>query len=98
MTSFGTWIYRMVLTLVFVAFLLGAGLKYLPLLKSNQARRAELQRKVEFRDSLAATNRMLEARNQALKNDPKTVERTAREVLGYARPGEKVVRFEEPRK
>ena len=32
----------------------------------------------------------------ALKRDPKTVERLARETLGYAKPGETVIRFEEP--
>jgi cell division protein FtsB len=30
----------------------------------------------------------------ALNNDPKAVERLAREQLGYARPGETVIRFE----
>jgi cell division protein FtsB len=29
-----------------------------------------------------------------LRNDPKTIERLAREKLGYARPDETVVRFE----
>ena len=32
----------------------------------------------------------------ALRNDPETVERYAREKLGLARPGETVIRFEEP--
>jgi cell division protein FtsB len=30
----------------------------------------------------------------ALSNDPKTVERLAREKLGYARPDETVIHFE----
>ncbi len=36
----------------------------------------------------------LQAQIDALQNDPKTVERLAREKLGYAKPGETVIRFE----
>jgi cell division protein FtsB len=36
----------------------------------------------------------LKASIDALRNDPKAVERLAREQLGYAKPGETVVRFE----
>jgi cell division protein FtsB len=32
----------------------------------------------------------------ALQHDPKAVERLARERLGYAKPGETVIRFEAP--
>ena len=32
----------------------------------------------------------------ALRYDPKAVERLAREKFGYAKPGETVIRFEEP--
>jgi cell division protein FtsB len=31
-----------------------------------------------------------------LQNDPQTVERLAREKLGYAKPDETVIRFEAP--
>ena len=48
--------------------------------------RAEEQRKVEFETAI---------RN--LRDDPKTVERMARERLGYAKPGETVIYFEPPR-
>ncbi|HIE69770.1 MAG TPA: septum formation initiator family protein, partial [Planctomycetes bacterium] len=33
---------------------------------------------------------------EALRNDPQTVERFAREKLGLAKPGETVIRFEKP--
>jgi cell division protein FtsB len=33
---------------------------------------------------------------EALRNDPETVERYAREKLGLARAGETVIRFEQP--
>jgi cell division protein FtsB len=38
----------------------------------------------------------LKAEIDALGNDPKTVERLAREKLGYAKPDETVVHFETP--
>jgi cell division protein FtsB len=41
-------------------------------------------------------SRQLQADIDALRNDPKTVERLTREKLGYAQPGETVVRFEPP--
>jgi cell division protein FtsB len=36
----------------------------------------------------------LKASIDAMQNDPKTVERLARERLGWAKPGEVVVRFQ----
>ena len=39
-------------------------------------------------------SRRLQAQIDALQNDPKTVERLAREKLGYAKPDETVIRFE----
>jgi len=42
----------------------------------------------------AQTAKNLQAEIDALRNDPKTVERLAREKLGYARADETVVRFE----
>ena len=36
----------------------------------------------------------MKAAINALQKDPKTVERLARERLGYAKPGETVIRFE----
>ena len=41
--------------------------------------------------------RQLRTSIDALRYDPKAVERLARERLGYAKPGEIVIRFEEPR-
>jgi cell division protein FtsB len=40
------------------------------------------------------TARQLDGTIKALRNDPKTVERIAREKLGYAKPGETVIYFE----
>jgi len=49
----------------------------------------ELQKEME-------NSKQLQAQIDALRNDPKTVERLAREKLGYAKPDETVVRFETP--
>jgi cell division protein FtsB len=42
------------------------------------------------------TNKALKTSIDTLRNDPKAVERLARETLGYAKPGETVIRFEQP--
>jgi cell division protein FtsB len=41
-----------------------------------------------------ALGRDYEDAARALQNDPKTVERVAREKLGYSKPGEEVIYFE----
>ena len=82
--------------LLLVAVLLFAGLKYLPLIRQNQNFRKELlaldTRLVE-QDRLA---RQLRASIDSLQNDPKAVERLAREQLGWAKTNEMVIRFEQP--
>ena len=40
--------------------------------------------------------KQLRASIDTLRRDPKAVERLARERLGYAKPGETVIRFEAP--
>ena len=42
------------------------------------------------------TSRQLKTSFDTLRNDPKAVERLAREKLRYAKPGETVIVFEEP--
>ena len=98
MTTQNTWFTRSIVTLLFTASLVAIGLKYIPLLKSNQTRRAILIEKRQKLNDLTERERQLQSDNEALKSDPKTVERAAREVLGYARPDEKVVTFEERKK
>ena len=41
------------------------------------------------------TKKQLTAALEAMNNDPKAVERLAREKLGYAKPGETVIKFED---
>src|SRR5438128_1861174 len=94
----GIWgrLTRVVLFLLLVAALLGVLLWYYPVIKHNERLRQEnlkLDAQIQQEEEIA---RQLKSSLEALRNDPKTVERLAREKLGYAKPGETVVRFENP--
>jgi len=66
----------------------------MPLIQQNERMRAdELRLEMELQKE-TEKSRQLQAQIDALQNDPKTVERLAREKLGYARPDETVIRFE----
>jgi cell division protein FtsB len=85
---------RMVIFLLFVAGLLGVAVWYLPLIKKNEAFRREILRFDANIRQEEETARQLRSSIEALRHDPKAVERLARERLSYAKPGETVVRFE----
>lgn len=85
---------RVVIGLLLLAGLLGVGVLYLPLIRQNENYRKrvlELDLKVQRE---METKRQYSAAIEALNNDPKAVERLAREKLGYAKPGETVIKFE----
>jgi cell division protein FtsB len=68
---------------------------YLPLINQNERMRHEifkLSAQIQQEDEIG---KKLRASIDALQHDPKTVERLTREKLGYAKPGETVIRFEE---
>jgi cell division protein FtsB len=67
---------------------------YLPLIQQNERMRARILYLENQLDKEDATAKQLKADIDALRNDPKTLERLAREKLGYAKPDETVVRFE----
>ncbi|OHE75080.1 MAG: hypothetical protein A2107_13810 [Verrucomicrobia bacterium GWF2_62_7] len=68
---------------------------YIPRLREAQHLRVEKYKLDEqLREQEAEHNRQL-ARQQALTNDPREVERAAREKLKLAKPGETVFRFEQ---
>lgn len=92
----GIWdkLTRLVLFLVVIAALIGVFFWYLPLFRENEARRKDILRLEMKVKKEEETARQLEAMIKALRNDPKTVERAARERLGYAKPGETVIYFE----
>jgi cell division protein FtsB len=94
----GIWskLTKIVVGLVVLAVLLLIGMCYLPLIQENTRMRAQI---LKLNQQLVAeTNQFLQLQAQldALRNDPKTIERLAREKLGYARPDETVLRFETP--
>ena len=87
---------RVVVFLLFVAGLLGVAMWYLPLIKQNERMRKEILRLDARIQREEETEKQLHGSIDALKHDPKAIERLAREQLGYAKPGETVIRFEAP--
>jgi cell division protein FtsB len=94
--NLGIWskLTKIVVGLIVLAVLLLIGRCYLPLVQENTRMRSEnlrLQRELEKESE---KSRQLQSQIDALQNDPQTVERLAREKLGYAKPDETVIRFE----
>lgn len=82
------------LLLLFVAVLLLVAVWYMPVIQENERMRRnifELDNKIQ---KASEEGKQLKAAYDALRHDPKAVERLAREQLGYARTGETVIRFE----
>jgi cell division protein FtsB len=92
----GIWskLTKVVVGLVVLAFLLLIGMCYLPLIHQNERMRREIMRLDGQLQKEEAISKQLKAEIDALRNDPKTIERLTREKLGYARPDETVIRFE----
>ena len=92
----GIWskLTKVVVGLVVLAILLLMGMYYLPLIQQNERMRREIFRLDVQLQKEEAKSKELKAEIDALRNDPKTVERLMREKLGYAKPDEMVVRFE----
>ncbi|MGA3142026.1 MAG: septum formation initiator family protein [Verrucomicrobiota bacterium] len=92
----GIWskLTKVVVGLVVLAFLLLIGMYYLPLIHQNERMRREILRLDAQLQKEEEKSRQLKNEIEALRNDPKTIERLTREKLGYARPDETVVRFE----
>jgi len=81
--------------LLVIAGLLLVGVRYLPLIRQNERMRHEVMRLDAEIQKQQALQKQLRCSVDALR-DPKAVERMARETLGFAKPGETVVRFEAP--
>ncbi len=94
----GIWdkLTRVVVVLLLIAFAIGIGYLCVPLMQQNarmRQRNLELEAQVQREEEIA---RQLKASLDALRSDPKAIERLAREKLGYAKPGEVIIRFQEP--
>jgi cell division protein FtsB len=86
-----------VIGLIVMACMLGVFFWYLPVFEQNERLR---QRILVLENEVRAEEvkqEQLKAAILNLRDDPKTVERLARERLGYAKPGETVIYFEAPR-
>jgi len=84
---------RVVVLLIFLATVLGVIICYTPVIRQNERMRKHklaLEKQIALEEQTA---KKLEAQTRAL-NDPRTVERLARERLGYAKPGEITIHFD----
>jgi cell division protein FtsB len=94
----GIWdkLTRMVIFLVYVALLLMVAIWYLPLIRYNERMRQEILRldtQIQRQENIS---KQLKNSVEALRHNPKAVERLARETFGYAKLGETVIRFDAP--
>ncbi|MEO7297538.1 MAG: septum formation initiator family protein [Verrucomicrobiota bacterium] len=86
---------RVVVFLLLIAAVIGVALWYAPVIRQNERlrkERLELDKKLEKETE---TSKKLDASIKSLQ-DPRTVERLAREKLSYAKPGETVIHFDPP--
>lgn len=91
----GIWhrLSQVVIGLIVLACLLGVFFWYLPVYEQNQRMRQQIMALEAQIKAEEAKQHELETAISNLKDDPKTVERLAREKLGYAKPGETVIFF-----
>jgi cell division protein FtsB len=96
--NLGIWdkLTKLAVLLLFILGVVGVAIWYLPLIKQNERMRQQLLQSETKVKAEEARYRDLRIATEAARSNPKTVERTAREKLGYAKPGETVIRFEEP--
>ncbi len=96
--NLGIWdkLTRLVIFLLFVAGLLAVALWYFPVIKRNERmRKYILSQEVQIQNQ-EELSKQLRVSIDALRHDPKAVERLGREWFGLAKPGEVVIRFEAP--
>ena len=93
----GIWskLTKVVVALLVTAFLLLIGMCYVPLIHQNERMRSDIMRLQTQLQKEEEVSKQLKAEIDALRNDPQTIERLTREKLGYAKPGETVIRFEQ---
>ncbi len=94
----GIWgkLTRVVIFLFALAGVLMVALWYLPLIRQNERMRKVILQQDANLQQEKETNKQLKASIETLQTDPKAMERLVRERLGYGKPGEILVRYEEP--
>jgi cell division protein FtsB len=91
----GIWskLTRFIVFLLVMTALMGIALWYLPLIKQNERlRKQKLLLEHQIKQETDAQKQLLNS-IRALQEDPRALERMARETLGYARTNETVIRF-----
>ena len=96
--NLGIWdkLTKAVVFLLILAAMVAVAVWYLPLIKQNERMRQEILRlegEIIKEEELSRRNK---ASIEALRNDPKTVARYARETLGLAESLDTVFRFVKP--
>jgi cell division protein FtsB len=91
-----SWLTQAIIALVVIAVLLLIGMTYLPLIEQNEQMRRRIDTLDAELNKQREISKQLQMEFDALRSDPKTLERLAREKLGYARADETVVHFEQP--
>lgn len=92
----GIWqrLTKVVVFLLGVAAILAVIVWYLPVIRHNEGMRREILR-IEGRvKEEEEKGKRLKSEIEAIRTDPRTVERLARERMSYARSNETVIRFE----
>jgi cell division protein FtsB len=95
--NLGIWdkLTKLIIFLALLALLIMIGFWYLPLIQRNERMRKEngtLDGEIRKEEE---NQRRLKTSIDAMR-DPRTIERLARERLGYARTGETIIHFEAP--
>lgn len=92
----GIWskLTQAVVALLVIAVVILIGLTYVPLIHQNERMRREIFRLDAELQKQDDVSKQLRADIDALRNDPATVTRLAREKLGYAKTDETVIRFD----
>jgi len=94
--NLGIWslLTNAVLVLVVIAVLILIGTCYLPVIQENQRMQTQIQMLEKQVQAEESKSKELQGEIDALQDDPKTVERMARDKLGYAKPDETVIYFD----
>lgn len=92
----GIWskLTQAVVALLVIAVVILIGMTYVPLIHQNERMRREIFRLDAELQKQDTVSKQLRADINALRNNPDTVSRLAREKLGYAKPDETVIRFD----
>ena len=98
--NLGIWdkLTKAAMLLLFAAGAMAVGVWYKPQIEKNEALRKTLLQLDDQIRKEEEGRKWLKGAVDACSSDPRTIERLAREALGFGRPGEVIIRFEDPRR